>query len=147
MKDTIARLEDLLAKGREFLENAPLKHIGYKVSENKWSRKEILGHLVDSGINNLVRFMEIPSGEMPYRLRGYDQDAWVRTGDYQNVPLPEVLELWLLVNRRIIRVIKGQKEEVLNRQVLLGSGRIVDFRFLIKDYADHMEHHLEQIIR
>ncbi|MGS2741329.1 DinB family protein [Sinomicrobium sp. M5D2P17] len=147
MKEIIFRLEDLLAKGKKFLENMPLEQIEHKVSESKWSGKEILGHLVDSGINNLVRFVEISSGEMPYRLKEYDQDAWVRTSDYQNTPLPEVLELWLLVNRQILRVIKGQKEETMVKEVLLSSGRTIDFRFLINDYTDHMEHHLKQVMR
>lgn len=51
---------------------------------HKWSRKEILGHLCDSAINNLERFIKIQYEEQPYVLQKYNQEKWVDLQDYQN---------------------------------------------------------------
>ena len=59
MKDKILKFEFLL-------DNLTLQSITdfeVKIDTNKWSKKEILGHLIDSAINNLQRFTEIQYSE------------------------------------------------------------------------------------
>ena len=45
--------------------------------EGKWSAKEVIGHLIDSAVNNLGRIvrLQIEEGQS---LPGYEQMAWVR---------------------------------------------------------------------
>jgi|TARA_R110000737_G_scaffold264685_1_gene272514 hypothetical protein len=60
----------------------------------KWSKKEILGHLIDSGINNLQRFTEIQFSDRPYVIRKYNQNELVIVNDYQNAEIKEILDFW-----------------------------------------------------
>jgi len=64
-----------------------------KSTPNKWSKKEILGHLIDSGINNPQRFTEIQFESKPYKLRNYHQNKLVIANDYQNVNTKDLLQL------------------------------------------------------
>lgn len=145
MTETIHRLEHLLESGSEYISNSAESELNKKSSPEKWSKKEILGHLIDSGINNLQRFTEIQFENKPYRIRKYNQNELVTANNYKNAETKEVLAFWLSVNNRILNVIKQQTEKTLNYKIDLNNGTLTDLRFLITDYVDHMEHHLNQI--
>ncbi len=61
--------------------------------------------------------------------------------------LKEIVDFWLAINNRICYVIHQQTEKSLNYEIELGSGEISDLRFLINDYINHLEHHLNQIVK
>ena len=133
MTETVHKLEELLCLG---LETIP------EVSE-----KEILGHLIDSAINNLQRFTEIQYTPKPYIIRGYDQNKLVVVNNYQNIELIETLNLWGALNTQIINIIELQTEETLAYKIELKPNKMVDLRFLMMDYVSHLEYHLKQIIK
>ena len=56
----------------------------YKISPEKWSKKEILGHLCDSALSNIRRFVVTQYKENENIV--YDQDFWVKAQNYQNIP-------------------------------------------------------------
>ena len=116
-----------------------------KIAEMKWSKKEILGHLIDSGINNLQRFTEIQFLEKPYKIRPYNQDELVKANNYQNKNSQELFELWLQLNFQILHVIKSQRKENLAFQLILSNGINSNLEFLIEDYIDHFDYHIKQI--
>lgn len=116
-----------------------------KVSETKWSKKEILGHLIDSALYNLQRFTEIQYAEKPYRVRSYHQDEQVKANHYQERESSELIALWAGLNRQIAFVMQHQTEESLALPLLLPDGTSSDLRFLMTDYIDHLQHHLIEI--
>lgn len=112
----------------------------------KWSRKEILGHLVDSGMNNLRRFLEAQFMQQPYVVVPYKQVELVMENNYQQLPLDHLLALWASVNNQIIYVVENIPEEKLHYQVQIPSGgEMKTLGWLICDYMDHMEHHWKQV--
>ena len=116
-----------------------------KPSLEKWSKKEILGHLIDSAQNNLRRFV-VTQYEQNNRIV-YDQDAWVRTQYYQETDTVEIIQLWLLLNRQIVRTLKNLPKAKLLYTCNTGKNteelRTIDF--LMSDYVEHLLHHLAQI--
>ncbi len=147
MKETINKLEQLLKSGLEYLLQSSESEMSQKVTVEKWSKKEILGHLVDSGINNLQRFTEIQFEDKPYPIRKYNQNELVKVNDYQNAKTNEIVEFWLSINSRIKNLIELQTEKTLNYKIELEKDNISDLRFLMKDYVDHLEHHMNQIMK
>ena len=147
MKETTKKLEQLLKNGLEHLSQSSESDLSRKVSPEKWSKKEILGHLIDSGINNLQRFTEIQFENKPYKIRKYEQNELVKVNDYQNAETNEIVEFWLSINNQISNLIKLQTEKTLNYKIELEKDNISDLRFLMKDYVDHLEHHLNQIMK
>ncbi len=146
MSETTNKLEQLLKDGLHYLLKSPESEINRKVSPEKWSKKEILGHLIDSGINNLQRFTEIQFESKPYKIRKYQQNELVIANDYQNAKTNEIIEFWLSINNRIKNLMELQTEKTLNYKIELEKDTISDLRFLMKDYVDHLEHHLNQIM-
>ena len=141
MKDKILKFEFLL-------DNLTLQSIidfEVKIDVNKWSKKEILGHLIDSAINNLQRFTEIQYAEKPYKTRPYNQDALVKYNDYQNKNNQNLFDLWLHLNRHILEIIKNQTDKTLAYQLILPNGTLNNLQFLIEDYIEHLFYHVSQI--
>ena len=113
----------------------------------KWSKQEILGHLIDSAINNLKRFTEIQFLPQPYSVISYRQNELVMVNDYQNLPLQHLLGLCQALNRQIVLVVKNIPVEKLDYLVdpQYESGEMKTFGWIIRDYVAHMEHHFGQI--
>lgn len=146
MKATIDKTETLLAQGHAYFNAHDEATVREPIASGKWSRKQILGHLIDSALNNLQRFTEIGYKPQPYIYREYNQDELVRVNDYQNADTTELLRLWILLNRQIIRVMQSASAERLNLKVRFTDGQMSDLRFLMTDYPKHMEHHIMQIV-
>ena len=121
----------------------------------RWSPREIIGHLVDSASNNHQRFIR---GQFQDDLvfAGYQQDDWVRAGDYRNAPWDELVSLWRTFNLQIARVMEHTPEPIRLRAVgrhnfdrigfrTLAPGEPATLDFLMEDYVRHLEHHLRQV--
>ena len=108
----------------------------------KWSRQEILGHLCDSAMNNIRRF--VVTQYEPNNLIVYDQDNWVTLQDYQSENFENIILLWKLLNEQIIRIIKKIPNEKLSNTCKAPDERSI--LWLIEDYIKHLNHHLNQIL-
>ena len=111
----------------------------------KWSNKEILGHLIDSAANNHQRFIRLQLGPS-INLPGYDGDAWVRVQAYQDRPWSEIIDLWRMYNTQLASVIRRVDPAALRNVWHMPDGKAVDLEFIMRDYVDHLRHHLEQIV-
>ena len=147
MNITTTKLDQLLKCGYEYLSQASEQELNTNPSPNKWSKKEILGHLIDSGIHNLQRFTEIQYESKPYIIRSYKQNELVYANKYQNADSKELIRFWWSLNKRILFIIQMQTEKTLYYQIELEKGNLSNLGFLIKDYVNHLEHHLNQIIK
>ncbi len=117
-----------------------------KPNPNKWSKKEVLGHLIDSAQNNLRRFIVGQYEDRPHIV--YNQDFWVNANHYQHMADGDVVMLWKLMNERIVAVLK--KMPVENYDRLCNTGKAAptnhSLQWLADDYVRHLKHHLNQII-
>jgi len=143
MKDTITRLNNNI----EHLLNSDLTAINWthKPSPEKWSKKEIIGHLIDSAQINLQRFVRC-TYEENFKLT-YEQVEWVEAERYQEADVNELLALWRLLNGQIIRVLENYPPDRLQAQCDNSKKEVAlhTVEFLAADYVDHLEHHLNQV--
>jgi len=114
-----------------------------KPSPDKWSKKEILGHLIDSAANNHQRFVRLQL-EPAISLPGYEQNGWVRVNRYQHEPWGEIVALWASYNRHLARVIEALDPSTLGHVWHASDGEVT-LEFLATDYVEHLKHHLRQI--
>ena len=145
MQNVIDKFESLLIENLVYFKTLKVITLEEKVSEEKWSKKEIIGHLIDSSIHNLVRFTEINYSEKPYIYRTYNQNDLIKINHYQEMDNDELIQLWYNLNNQILRVFKTVTEEALLYKIQLTDNSIVDLRFLMADYVEHLEHHINQI--
>jgi hypothetical protein len=111
----------------------------------KWSRKEILGHLIDSASNNHQRFVR---GQLSaeIRLGGYEQEKWVHSQNYQNEPWANLVTLWNSYNLHLAFLMELVPEGALKNVCFIGDAEPVTLEFLMTDYLRHLKHHLTQIL-
>ncbi|GGB69814.1 DinB family protein [Fictibacillus barbaricus] len=120
--------------------------ISNRPSPNKWSKKEILGHLCDSAINNIERFVKIQYAEQPYVIQSYNQEQWVVVQNYQDRPLNEILNLFQTLNKQVINIIINIPVKKLSYLCNIGNNHQKTLEWLIQDYLEHMEHHINNQI-
>ena len=116
-----------------------------KPGPGRWSKKEILGHLIDSVSNNhqrLVRAQFAARTEFP----AYEQEAWVATQAYGAESWPDLVNLWLLYNRHLLHLLRHFPEKALQHEVSIGGKTPATVAFMAEDYLRHMNHHLSQIL-
>lgn len=111
----------------------------------KWSRKELLGHLIDSASNNLRRLI-VGQYEQGTKIV-YDQDKWVAYQNYQGMNVEDVKILWKLVNHQIAQVIGRIPQSKLDNtcDTGLGKAEVHSLVYFIEDYIVHLKYHLNQI--
>ena len=145
MQNTIDSFQHLLVESYNYFRTMDAALLEEKATLEKWSKKEIIGHLVDSSIHNLVRFTEINYLEKPYQHRPYNQIDLVNLNQYQIMDPDELLQLWLVLNKQIVRLMKSVDEKALDYKIVLSDESVIDLRFLMTDYVEHLEHHINQI--
>ncbi|UPZ14540.1 hypothetical protein [Flavobacterium humidisoli] len=90
-------------------------------------------------------FTEINYSEKPYRHRPYNQIDLVNLNQYQKTDIKELTQLWFSINSQIVRIMKSVDENALDYKIILSDESVIDLRFLMTDYVEHLEHHINQI--
>lgn len=122
----------------------------------QWSRKEILGHLIDSASNNHGRFVR---GQLRDDLvfQGYDQDAWVRVQRYEDRRWSDIVGLWQAFNHHLASLMESADSEVLERRrarhnlnerawQAVSADQPTTLAYFMRDYVGHLKHHLRQAL-
>lgn len=145
-------VEDIINAINHWIEALPKEYNSMSETErsnrplpNKWSKKEILGHLCDSAINNIERFVKIQYTEQPYVIQSYNQEQWVRIQNYQERPLDEIVSLFQNLNKQVINIIMNIPAEKLTYLCEIGNTQKT-LQWLIQDYLNHMEQHINKQI-
>ena len=123
--------------------------------EDKWTRKQILGHLIDSAANNHQRFVKAQFTDALV-FPGYEQERWVDVQHYNDEDWSKLVQLWKLYNLHLAHLASFISPEVLRGErtehnLDLIAWQSVDrkepvtLEYFIRDYAGHMNHHLAQI--
>ena len=142
MKPIAVELNHLIDKHLSALQAIPESKYTHKPSPGKWSKKEILGHLVDSAQNNIRRFIVAQYEDRP-RIE-YNQDDWVSITNYQEYNLPDLISLWYLLNKHICHVLTYVPANSENRES--ETNELHSIRWLAQDYNRHLLHHLHQVL-
>jgi hypothetical protein len=157
-------IDGIIREFRAEIEDASLRMLKITDQESatypapdKWSRKQIVGHLIDSAANNHQRFVRAQSkGDLVFQ--GYDQEAWVSVQDYQNESWTELVQLWRHYNLHIAHLISRIPVDTLKKlrhphsldQIAwkyVEKDQPTTIEYIFTDYIGHMKSHLDQIFR
>jgi hypothetical protein len=115
-----------------------------KSRPDKWSRKEILGHLIDSAANNHQRFVRAQYIKT-VNLPNYEQMDWVNIQQYHLRPWKELLLLWKSYNLHLAHIIEHMPVKYLEVSCTIGPNEPTKIGYIMVDYLGHIQHHLRQI--
>ena len=111
----------------------------------KWSRKQILGHLIDSASNNHQRFVRAQfQREMTFPR--YVQDRWVAVQGCDDREWADLVDLWRAYNLHLVHVAARIPEEALDNICVVAEDEPSALRHHVIDYVVHLRHHLGQIL-
>ncbi len=116
-----------------------------RAAAGAWSKKEIIGHLIDSASNNHQRFVRAQMTEN-FSSPGYEQEFWVAVQNYQSEQWATLVAFWQAYNLNLVRVISNIPTDRLHHQLSIGGGEVVTLEYVIRDYVGHLKHHLHQIL-
>ena len=116
-----------------------------KANPDTWSKKEILGHLIDSASNNHQRFIRAAQNAAR-DFPTYNQNRWVEVQCYNEMDWFELIDFFSQYNLHLCQVIDVLPQKALNNPCNIGKENHVTLQFVIEDYLRHLRHHIEKIL-
>lgn len=146
MKHLSTQLQNVISDYAEKLKQLNDANASVRPAPSKWSKKDELGHLIDSAHNNLRRFIVGQYENEPKIV--YAQDDWVMLNNYNTMPVLQLTRLWLLLNQQIVQVLENMTDEAAQRSCNTGyeKAELHTLEWLAEDYIKHIMHHLHHIL-
>jgi hypothetical protein len=141
----VARLQRILAEAPATLRDIDEAKAAERPHGLRRSRKEILGHLVDSAGNNHQRFVRAQL-EVVSRFPPYAGDGFLGAQGYPERPWLEIVALWRALNQHLVHVAARIPGEKLGHVCTVSADEPSTLGDHVVDYVDHLEHHLAQIL-
>lgn len=117
----------------------------YRYAPDKWSVKEVLGHVCDTERIFAYRALRISRGDRT-PIEGFEQDDYVRNGPFAKHPIAEVIEDYIAVRRATMTLLRNLDEEAWNRRGIANKNEISTraMAYLIAGHELHHRRILEQ---
>jgi DinB superfamily len=110
-----------------------------RYAPDKWSAKEVLGHVCDTERIFAYRALRIARADAT-PLEGFEQDDYVRNGPFANRPLADLIEDFIAVRRATLSLLRNLDEAAWMRRGIANKNE-VSVRALAYIIAGHELHH------
>jgi len=115
-----------------------------RLAADKWTLKEIIGHLIDSASNNHQRFVRLQIvDELIFPGYGKDNSKWLEIQKYNDLNFSDIMLLWKQYNILIGNIIKVANKTKLDNRWINSEGDKKALRDLMIDYVRHLKDHLQ----
>src|SRR6202050_866558 len=115
------------------------KEGNFRYAPEKWSAKEVLGHLCDTERIFAYRALRISRADAT-PLAGFEQDDYVRNGPFAHRPLADRVEDFIAVRRSTLSLLRNLEEAAWSRRGIANKNEI-SVRALAYIIAGHELHH------
>jgi len=146
MHPVSTKITEIISIHAQTLQHINDDEAAQRPAPGKWSKKEELGHLIDSALNNLRRFTVAQYEQEPHII--YAQEVCVRINNYNTQSMLQLTRLWLLLNQQIVQVLDNMSVEAAQRTCNTGNDapELHTLQWLAEDYVKHLLHHLHHIL-
>lgn len=144
MKEISGHLNEIVNASSEQMKKLSARDWEFRTAPGKWSKKEILGHLIDSAANNHQRFVRAQYGDKT--AISYDGDQWVRVEKPHDCATSNLIGLWAFYNLHLAHIIAGIPQEKYSAPFQADAKEPKTLEWLVQDYVRHLVHHLKQIL-
>ena len=111
----------------------------FRYAPQKWSAKEVLGHVCDTERIFMYRALRISRGDQT-PMEGFEQDDYVKNGPFARVALSEVIEDYIAVRRATLTLLRNLDEAAWARRGVANKNDVT-VRALAYITAGHELHH------
>ena len=113
----------------------------FRYGPGKWSLREVIGHLIDTERIFAYRALRVGRGDST-PLPGYDQDAFVKMGSFDDRSFGLLLGEFHLVRQATVAMFEGFPQEAIARTGVANDNP-VSVRALAWIIAGHERHHMK----
>jgi hypothetical protein len=145
LREVITTLETLIDQSFERLDMHSDAYGEQRLKRKSWSRKEALGHLIDLATSHHRWFARALTKPKIFES-GYPLDDWVSSQRYHECPWPELVNLWVSINRLLLHVLRAIPEEKLAVSCRIGIEDSISLRNLIERYVERCDDIMGQIL-
>jgi hypothetical protein len=110
-----------------------------RYAPDKWSVKEVIGHVCDTERVFAYRALRIARGDRT-PMEGFEQDDYVKNGPFARAPLAEIIEDYIAVRRTTLTLLRNLDEAAWMRRGIANKNE-VSVRALGYTIAGHELHH------
>ena len=139
--DVVATLGTQLESTLVLLQGIPESKAGFRYAPEKWSIRELLGHLIDTERIFSYRALRFGRGDKA-PLAGFDQDTYVAEASFEACSLAELISEFEHVRRATISFFRHLAVEAWSRTGSANDAE-VSVRALAYIIAGHELHHVE----
>jgi uncharacterized damage-inducible protein DinB len=111
----------------------------FRYAPDKWSVKEVLGHVCDSERIFAYRALRISRADAT-PVEGFEQDDYVRNGPFAQRPLADLVEDFIAVRRATLSLLRNLDEAAWSRRGVANKNEVT-VRALAYIIAGHELHH------
>ncbi len=145
MQNIANDIRTLVARVTPLLAQLSADEAAAKPQPEKWSKKEILGHLIDSAANNHQRFVRA-GYKAALEFPPYAQNEWVRVQGHQEADWTTLVELWSAYNRHLSGVLDRLPASAFSEPCNIGKEEPAPLEEVVTSYLAHLRHHVEQLV-
>jgi len=111
----------------------------FRYAPEKWSAKQVLGHVCDTERVFAYRALRIARGDAT-PMEGFEQDDYVKNGPFARHVIAEVIEDYIAVRRATISLLRSLEEAAWSRRGIANKNDVT-VRALAYTIAGHEVHH------
>lgn len=145
LRAAVAGMQGLVDQAIEHLDLCSPAYGDQRLRRSPWSRKEALGHLIDLATAHHQWFARALT-EPKLSVSAYPQDEWVRAQQYQNASWPDMVDLWISLNRLVVHLLTLIPEEKLNMSCRIGMEEPISLLKVIVRYVERCGDSMGQIL-
>jgi len=137
--DIVSALQNQPDELKDLLADVSAEKENFRYAENKWSVKELLGHIVDGERVFSYRALRISRGdETP--LAGFEENFYVANSNFGNSNVADLLEEFSLLRQSNVLLFKNLTDQMWLRSGT-ASNALVSVRALAFIMVGHVSHH------
>ncbi len=133
-------LEDLQASTYNLLTGIDPDKAGYAYAEDKWTIKEVIGHMADT--ERVFAYRALVFSREAIELPGFDQDIYMLNNTFNSRQLVDLADEFKTVRGASLYLLKSLSENQF-KQKGIASGSPVSVRGLAYMMAGHELHHIK----
>ncbi|PYX78797.1 MAG: DinB family protein [Acidobacteria bacterium] len=142
--DILATLQKQVQATQVLLSSLSEQQANLRYAPDKWSIKQVLGHLIDSERIFAYRALRIARADQ-IPMEGFEQDDYVRGGNFESRSLSDLLEEYETVRAATLTLFRNLDAAAWSRRGVANNNQVT-VRAVAYIIAGHELHHM-QIVR